>query len=218
VRVFFAAYFQGPLPQLGPEQHAHRVPSPHDSPWCLSDYLIRREFVSSRVYYYGYNVNELAAVDYLLENYPEWRKTYDLFNNHEAAMNIVARDLSTTCGLTVYADSIWVDGGCIGLGFVFMEKSVGAIVRTPEDDERLMRLQDNLVELGLVTTKFERLCSCACLPHLEESFYMRLRSPLREKILRRAKYWKEQHERGSQIKRKSERKARRSEGKGAKTR
>ena len=206
------------LPRHDPKP-AHRVLFPRLISATISDRWIRREFVSSRVYYYGYNVNELAAVDYLLENHPEWRKTYDLLSSHEAAMTIVARDLSTTCGLTVYADSIWVDGGRIGLGIVFMEKSVGAIIRTPEDDERLGKLQNNLMELGLVTMpKLERLCSCACPPHLEESFYMHLRPPLREKILQRAKCWKEQRERPSPIKWKSERTARRSEGEGAKTR
>ena len=166
-------------------------------------------------------MNELAAVDYLLENHPKWRKTYGLFNNHEAAMTIVARDLSANCGLTVYADRIWVGGGCIGLGMVFMDESMGDEVHAPEDDEKLKKLEERLVELKLVnsTPILEVLCSSTYLPHREEPLHMRMRSPPNrpssgEDIIQRTKYWKEEHKR----RRQSERKARRSEGEGARAR
>lgn len=79
-------------------------------------------------------MNEPAAINYLLKNYPEWSKVYHLYKNHWAAMTIVARDLSDDCGLPVYADRIWVGGGCIGLGMVFMGNFMGDDDRTPEDD------------------------------------------------------------------------------------
>jgi len=107
-------------------------------------------------------VNEPAAVDYLLSNYPEWSKVYDLYGNHWAAMTVVARDLSDTCGLTIYADCIWTGGGCIGLGMVFMGISMGNNLRTPEDDQKLKKLEQKLAELKLMTPpKLEILCFCS---------------------------------------------------------
>jgi len=67
-------------------------------------------------------------------------------------MAIVAADLSRYCDLTVYADSIWVSGVCLGLGMVFMGANTGRDVRTPEDDEKLKKLEEKLVELKFVTT------------------------------------------------------------------
>ena len=46
---------------------------------------------------------------------------------------------------------------------------MGDNVRTPEDDEKLQKLEKRLVELKFVTTsKLEVFCSCSFLPHVEE--------------------------------------------------
>ena len=145
-------------------------------------------------------MNEPAAVDYLLGNYPEWSKTYHLFGNHWAAMTVVARDLSDACGLTIYADRIWTGGGCIGLGMVFMGISMGDNLRTPEDDRKLKELEKKLAELKLVTTPtLEILCSCSYRPHLEEPSRMRTLPPAKPfgegEITQLTKYWREEHKR-----------------------
>lgn len=49
----------------------------------------------------------------------------EVATNHWAAMTVVAADLSKDRGLTVYADSLWVGGGCEGLGMVFAGNSMG---------------------------------------------------------------------------------------------
>lgn len=177
----------------------------HNSSRCPSDRWVRQEFVSLQNYCYGYNVDEPAAVDYLLSNYPEWSKVYHLFKNHWAAMTIVARDLSDACGLTVCADRIWVGGGCIGLGMVFMGISMGNNARTPEDNQKLKKLERKLVELKLVTTpKLEILCSCSYRPHFEEPFHMHMLPPPdrfeAEEVFQLAKRWREEHERRRQCK------------------
>ena len=46
---------------------------------------------------------------------------------------------------------------------------MGDNVRTPEDDEKLKKLEKRLVELKFITTtKLEVFCSCSFLPHMEE--------------------------------------------------
>jgi len=166
-------------------------------------------------------VNEVEAVNYLLSNYHEWRKHYSLFTNHWAAMTVVAGDLSKHCDLNVYADSIWIGGGFMGLGMVFKGVSMGEKARTPEDDEKLKKLEERLVELKFVTTpKLEILCSHSFLPHLNEPMEMAmLPGPTGERqatrIVGLTRYWRPggKHDRQRQRKRK----ARRERG-GAKTR
>ena len=86
-------------------------------------------------------MDELAAVDYLLREYPKWRTAYNPFGNHWAGMSVVAIDLSKTCGLAVFADRIWAGGGWIGLGMVIMGGSIGADDCTLEDTWKLERLE-----------------------------------------------------------------------------
>ena len=109
-------------------------------------------------------------------------------------MTVVAADLSKHCDLTVYADKIWVGGGCVGLGMVFMGVNMGDDVRTPEDDEKLKKLEEKLVELKLMTPpKLEILCSSSYPPHTEEPFEMTMLPPPEGpewKISRLAKYWR----------------------------
>ena len=120
-------------------------------------------------------MDEGEAIDYLLSNHPEWRGVYSILDNHWAAMTVVAADLSKDCGLDVYADSIWIGGGCEGLGMVFKGVSIGNNVRTPEDTEKLRRLEKILVELKFVTTpKLGILCSSSFLDHIEEPLEMAL--------------------------------------------
>ena len=108
-------------------------------------------------------------------------------------MTVVAADLSRDCGLDVYADSIWIGYGCIGLGMVFKGNSIGENVRTPEDDEKLKKLEERLVELEFITTpELQVLCSCSFLPHLEEPTVMAMRAAPddgRNGILEVADYW-----------------------------
>lgn len=54
-------------------------------------------------------------------------------------MTVVTEDLSKDCGFNVYPDSIWIGGGRMGLGMVFMGVSMGNKIRTPEDDEKLKK-------------------------------------------------------------------------------
>jgi len=62
-------------------------------------------------------------------------------------MTVVARNLSNACGLAIYADRTWTGGGCIGLGMVFMGISMGDNLRTPEDDQKLKKIEQTLAEL-----------------------------------------------------------------------
>jgi len=149
-------------------------------------------------------VNEPAAVDYLLSNYPKWSEVYHLYSNHWAAMTVVARDLSNDCGLTVYVDRIWTGGGCIGLGMVFMGISMGNNLRTPEDDRKLKKLEQRLAELKFVTApKLEILCSASFRPHLEEPSRMSMLPVPKPfgapEIFRLAKYWREEHKRRAKV-------------------
>lgn len=121
-------------------------------------------------------MDEAEAVTY--SNYPEWRKIYHVVNNHYAAMTVVADDLSKHCGLNVYADCIWVGGGCSGLGMVFTGNSIGHDLRTPEDDEKFKKLEERLVELRFVTApKLDVLCSSSFLGHTEEPHAMARLAP-----------------------------------------
>ena len=111
-------------------------------------------------------------------------------------MTVVAEDLSKDCGLAVYADNIWIGGRTMGLGMVFKGDSMGGNVRTPEDDEKLKRLEERLVDLKFVTTpKLEILCSRSFLPHLEEPIEMVFRTPHlfdyeEERIMEIKRYWR----------------------------
>ena len=112
-------------------------------------------------------------------------------------MSVVAKDLSDACGLTLYADSIWVGGGSIVLGMVFTGISMGDNNRTPEDDQKLKNLEQILVTLELVSTpKLEILCSATYRPHLNEPFHIGL-LPAPETfdpgdIVKLMKYWRRQ--------------------------
>ena len=141
-------------------------------------------------------MNERVAVDYLLGNYPEWRKIYNLYENHWAAMTIVARDLSNACGLFVYADRIWTGDGCIGLGIAFMGTYMKPDIRSPQVDEMKKKLEQKLVELKLVVTpELEILCSSSYGPHLKEPFHMQLLPPPEHfESVQQIKYWKNGHE------------------------
>jgi len=163
-------------------------------------------------------VDEAEAVSYLLSNHPEWRKDYHLFNNHWAAMTVVAADLSKDCGLNVHADSIWVGGGCESLGMVFTGNSMGHKVRTPEDTNKLEKLEKRLVELKFVTTpKLDVLCSSSFLDHTEEPYEMAGVPPINgllqgSRIIELTEYWRGMGERDHRRQAKQKRNARRAEG------
>jgi len=120
-------------------------------------------------------------------------------------MTIIARDLSNACGLAIYADRIWTGSGCIGLGLVFMGISMGDNLRTPEDDQKLKKLEQALAELKLMTTtKLEILCSSSFRRHLEEPLHRHLLPTPKpigaEEIFRLTEYWREEHKRRGQSK------------------
>ena len=93
-------------------------------------------------------------------------------------MSVVAKDLSDDCGLAIFADRIWVGGGSIALGMVFEGIHMGVDNRTPEDDQKLKKLEENLARLKLMSTpKLEILCSCTYRPHLNEPFHIGLLPP-----------------------------------------
>jgi hypothetical protein len=92
-------------------------------------------------------VGGAEVVNYLHSTYPEWKRDYDPSTNHREAVATVAEDLSKDCGLDIYAESIWIAGGCVSLGMVFAGFSMGDDVRTPEDDEKLDKLERRLLEL-----------------------------------------------------------------------
>lgn len=62
-------------------------------------------------------------------------------------MTVVARDLSNACGFTVSADPIRVGGGCTSLGVVSMGTSTRPDIRIHEDDKKLKKLEQKLMEL-----------------------------------------------------------------------
>lgn len=127
-------------------------------------------------------------------------------------MTVVAADPSKDCGLDVYADSIWIGGGCEGLGMVFKGTSMGDNVRTPEDTEKLKKLEKRLVDLKFVTTaELDVLCSSSFLDHMEEPYEM-VKLPTTydfpgSRIVELVAYWKRggEHDRLHQEKRKARR-------------
>ena len=99
-----------------------------------------------------------------------------------------------------YADRIWVGGGSIALGLVFMGTFMGVKNRTPEDDQRLKDLEQNLVTPKLVSTpELEVLCSGTFRPHLNEPLHIGLLPAPKNfspgEILKSIKYWKRQSRR-----------------------
>ena len=116
-------------------------------------------------------------------------------------MTIVAKDLSKACGLHVYADRIWIGGGCIGLGMVFAGLEMGVDRRTPENARKLGKLEQHLKDLKLVADpKLDILCSCSYPPHFEEPFHIGLLTPnetLRaDRIIKLTDHWRNQSEPG----------------------
>ena len=144
----------------------------HSSPRCLSDHWIGRGSISSQRHRYGYNVNELAMVGYLLVT--ERSKTQHLFRNYWDAITIAAQNLPSVCGHTVCASRIWT---CRS-NMAFIGTSMGDNIRTLEDDKKPKNLEQKLTDLKLVATpELEVLCSCTYRFRLEEPFDMGVLPP-----------------------------------------
>jgi len=112
-------------------------------------------------------------------------------------MSVVAQDLSDACGLSLFADSIWVGGGSIALGMMFKGISIRVDNRTPEDDQKLKDLEQKLVTLKFMSTpELEILCSATYRPHLNEPFHIGLLPPPETfdpgDIVKLMKYWRRQ--------------------------
>jgi len=121
--------------------------------------------ISPDLFVYGYRIDQLKAVKYLVSKYPGWLKSYHVLANHFEAMDVVAEELSGECDLTLHALPLWVGGGHIDYGVVFFDDSMTPGNRTPEDAENLEKLERLLESLDLSYTlkpKFEKLCSAAC--------------------------------------------------------
>lgn len=139
-----------------------------------------RPYNSPSHYVYGYEIEQVEAVKYLVNTSPDWARSYSLIDNHFEAMEAIARRLSGSCGLTLYALPLWVGGGHMSFGIVFFDSSVAPANRTPEDAEKLVVLEQLLESTGISKTpkaKFELLCSAAYGGYPLESPEMAKRDP-----------------------------------------
>jgi len=124
--------------------------------------------ISPDLFVYGYRIDQLKAVKYLVSKYPGWLKSYHVLANHFEAMDVVAEELSSECDLTLHALPLWVGGHYIDYGVVFFDDSMTPKNRTPEDAKNLEKLERLLESLDLSYTlkpTFEKLCSAACLKY-----------------------------------------------------
>jgi len=100
-----------------------------------------------------------------VKEYSHWAKTYNMFINHSEAMDALAEELSKNCDLPLHALQLWVGSHHTGYGIVFFGDSMAPKNRTPEDTEKLNKLEWLLESMGILKTekaKFEVLCSAAC--------------------------------------------------------
>ena len=139
-----------------------------------------RKGTSPSHYVYGYEIDEVGAVKHLVNTSPEWAKSYSLMVNHSEALDAIAKELSAKCGLTLHALSLWVGGGHMNCGMVFFDNSMAPENRTPEDTEKLMKLEQLLESTGISKTpkaKFELLCSAEYIGYPVEPPEMAEREP-----------------------------------------
>lgn len=88
-----------------------------------------------------------------------------MFINHYEAMDALAEELSNNCDLPLHAIPLWVGSHYTGYGIVFFGDSMAPKQRTPEDTEKLNKLERLLESMGILKTekaKFDVLCSAAC--------------------------------------------------------
>jgi len=103
-------------------------------------------------YVYGYQLDDVKAVSYLVGKYPQWARSYNIRTNNPKAMNAIAKELSDNCGLTLHELMVWVGGGHMSYGIVFFDDSMNPENRTPEDAEKLEILERLLESMDILET------------------------------------------------------------------
>ena len=124
-----------------------------------------RTDVSPTLYVYGYEIDQVRAVRYLVRRYPEWARTYSLFDNHFEAMDAIASEVSEGSNFTLHALPIWVGNHHTSFGIVFFGDTMAPGKRSPEDTEKLSKLEGLLESMAILGTEgatFGLLCSAAC--------------------------------------------------------
>ena len=121
--------------------------------------------ISPTLYVYGYEINQVEGVKYLINKYIKWTRSYTLFRNHGQAMDAIVKQLSNNCGLTLHALPLWVGGHHMSYSIVFFGDSIALEKCTPEDTRKLVKLERLLQSMGISKTqepKFKLLCSTVC--------------------------------------------------------
>ena len=139
-----------------------------------------RQYLTRGLYAYGYQFNQVAAVKYLVSRYPKWAATYELWENHDKAMDEIADELSQGSGLTLHAIPIWVGSGYTGYSVVFPDGTMLPEKRTLKDAEGLMKLEERLKSMGIAEPggpKFEKVCSMASRRYFDEPRRMVKKQP-----------------------------------------
>ena len=121
--------------------------------------------ISPTLYIYGYEINQFKGVKYLVNKYITWTRSYTLFRNHSQTMDVIAKELSNNCGLTLHALPLWVGGHHMSYSMVFFGDLITLEKCTPEDTKKLVKLEQLSQSMGISETqepKFKLLCSAAC--------------------------------------------------------
>jgi len=124
-----------------------------------------RTDISPTLYVYGYEIDQVKAVKYLVRKYPGWARTYNIFDNHFEAMDAIANEVSEESSLALHALPLWVGSHYTSFGIVFFEDTMAPGKRTPKDTEKLRKLEGLLESMAILGTEkatFGLLCSAAC--------------------------------------------------------
>ena len=116
---------------------------------------------SPSLHVYGYEIDQPAAIRYLIARRPEWERRYTYFGCHYKALDLVSKELSQSCELTLHSNPIWIGGGYISFAMVFYGEDIEEANRDPRKLEKLEKL---LASTGISykpTPQLEYLCSAA---------------------------------------------------------
>ena len=119
---------------------------------------------SPTLYVYGYEIEDVEAIKYLVNRDPEWAKIYSLLDNHVEALEAIAKELSEKCDLALHVLALYVGGHHMSHGMVFFGDEMSPRVRTHTNTDKLKKLEGLLESMGIVKTekaKLEVLCSAA---------------------------------------------------------
>ena len=135
---------------------------------------------SPTLYVYGYEIEDVEAIKYLVNRDPEWAEIYSLFGNHVEALEAIAKELSEKCDLALHVLLLYVGGHHISHGMVFFGDEMSPRGRTQTNTDKLKKLEGLLESMGTVKTekaKLEVLCSAAHRAYPVESPSMAKRPP-----------------------------------------